>query len=182
VVFGLRPEDVQDSLTLADPDPARTVEVKIEVLGADGSRTYLYLGTGATSFIARVRPTGRFEVNRRMKVTFDVDKAHLFDAGHRAGAEIGFPPRKSWLSVLSYRFSVAAFKSGIRAASRATKLRIGLTTDERRWTRMIELGRPTARMFAAGSYFPNSIRICVHLWFKSVPGPSSSRYFTPPRG
>jgi len=80
VVFGLRPEDVQDSLTLADPDPARTVEVKVEVSEPMGAETYLYLGTGATSFIARVRPTGRFEVNRRMKVTFDVDKAHLFDA------------------------------------------------------------------------------------------------------
>jgi multiple sugar transport system ATP-binding protein len=80
VVFGLRPEDVQDSLTLADPDPARTAEVKIEVSEPMGAETYLYLDTGATSFVARVRPTDRFEINRRIKVTFDVDKAHLFDA------------------------------------------------------------------------------------------------------
>jgi multiple sugar transport system ATP-binding protein len=80
VVFGLRPEDVQDSLTLADPDPARTAEVKIEVSEPMGAETFLYLDTGATSFIARVRPTKRFEINRRIKVTFDVDQAHLFDA------------------------------------------------------------------------------------------------------
>jgi len=79
VVFGLRPEDVQDSRTLAAPDPARTVEVKIEVSEPMGAETYLHLDTGATSFIARVRPTERFEINRRIKVTFDVAKAHLFD-------------------------------------------------------------------------------------------------------
>ena len=44
-----------------------------------GAETYLHLDTGATSFIARVRPTERFEINRRIKVTFDVAQAHLFD-------------------------------------------------------------------------------------------------------
>jgi multiple sugar transport system ATP-binding protein len=80
VVFGLRPEDIQDSLTIANPDPARTVEVKVELAEPMGAETYLYLDSGATSFIARVRPTDRFEVNRQIKVTCDVAKAHLFDA------------------------------------------------------------------------------------------------------
>ena len=80
VVFGLRPEDVHDTLSLAGPDPTRTTEVKIEVAEPMGAETYLHLDTGATSFIARVRPTGRYEINRPIKVTFDVEKAHLFDA------------------------------------------------------------------------------------------------------
>jgi len=80
VVFGLRPEDVHDTLSLAGPDPTRTAEVKIEVAEPMGAETYLHLDTGATSFIARVRPTGRYEINRPIKVTFDVEKAHLFDA------------------------------------------------------------------------------------------------------
>ena len=79
IVFGIRPENVQDSLTLPNPDPARTIEVKVEVSEPMGAETYLYLDTGATSFIARVRPTDRFEVNQRVKVTFDLDQAHLFD-------------------------------------------------------------------------------------------------------
>jgi len=54
--------------------------VKIEVSEPMGAETYLHLDTGATSFIARVRPTERFEINRRIKVTFDVAQAHLFDA------------------------------------------------------------------------------------------------------
>jgi multiple sugar transport system ATP-binding protein len=80
IVFGIRPENVHDTLTVTNPDQARTVEVKVEVSEPMGSETYLYLDTGATSFIARVRPTDRFEVNSRVKVTFDLDHAHLFDA------------------------------------------------------------------------------------------------------
>ncbi|MEO7598773.1 MAG: ABC transporter ATP-binding protein, partial [Opitutus sp.] len=79
IVFGIRPENVHDSLTVTQPDPARTIEVKVEVSEPMGAETYLYLDTGASSFIARVRPTDRFEVNQRVKVTLDLDQAHLFD-------------------------------------------------------------------------------------------------------
>ncbi|HWL15363.1 MAG TPA: sn-glycerol-3-phosphate ABC transporter ATP-binding protein UgpC [Opitutus sp.] len=79
VIFGIRPENVNDTLTVANPDPACTAEVKVEVSEPMGSETYLYLDTGATSFIARVRPTDRFEAGQRVQVTFDVERAHLFD-------------------------------------------------------------------------------------------------------
>ena len=79
VVFGIRPEDVHDTLTVTNPDPLRTAEVRVEVSEPMGAETLLYLDTGATSFIARVRPTDRFEVNQKVKVTFDLDHAHLFD-------------------------------------------------------------------------------------------------------
>jgi multiple sugar transport system ATP-binding protein len=81
IVFGIRPENVQDSLTITQPDPSRTVEVTVEVSEPMGAETYLYLSTGASSFIARVRPTDRFEVNQKVNVTFDLDQAHLFDPG-----------------------------------------------------------------------------------------------------
>ncbi|MEO0055151.1 MAG: hypothetical protein RLZZ50_1098 [Verrucomicrobiota bacterium] len=80
VIFGIRPEDVQDTATAAAPEPDHTVEVKVEVSEPMGAETFLYLHTGATSFIARVRPTDRFEVGQRVKVTFKVEAAHLFDA------------------------------------------------------------------------------------------------------
>jgi multiple sugar transport system ATP-binding protein len=79
IVFGVRPEDVQDALTVTHPDPARTAEVTVEVSEPMGAETYLYLDTGATSFIARVRPTDRFEANQKIKVTFSLAHAHLFD-------------------------------------------------------------------------------------------------------
>ena len=79
VIFGIRPENVNDTLTVTNPDPACTAEVKVEVSEPMGSETYLYLDTGATSFFARVRPTDRFEAGQRVQVTFDVERAHLFD-------------------------------------------------------------------------------------------------------
>jgi multiple sugar transport system ATP-binding protein len=79
IVFGIRPENVQDSLTITQPDPSRTIEVNVEVSEPMGAETYLYLATGVSSFIARVRPTDRFEVNQKINVTFDLDQAHLFD-------------------------------------------------------------------------------------------------------
>jgi multiple sugar transport system ATP-binding protein len=80
VVFGIRPEDVQDTLTLSNPDPGRTLDVRVDVSEPMGAETLLYLDTGATSFIARVRPTDRFEPNQRVKVLVNVEKGHLFDA------------------------------------------------------------------------------------------------------
>jgi len=79
IVFGIRPEDAQDSLTLGSPNPAHTVEVNVEVSEPMGAETYLYLDTGAHSFIARVRATDRFDVNQKVKITFQMDKAKLFD-------------------------------------------------------------------------------------------------------
>ncbi|HSI07447.1 MAG: ABC transporter ATP-binding protein [Rariglobus sp.] len=79
IVFGIRPEDVQDTLTVANPEAGRTIEVKVEVSEPMGSETYLYLTTGASSFIARVNPTDRFETDQKIKVTLRLENAHLFD-------------------------------------------------------------------------------------------------------
>jgi multiple sugar transport system ATP-binding protein len=79
VIFGIRPENVQDASTVARLDPARTAEVKIDVYEPMGAETFLHLDTGATPFIARVQPTARFEAGQRVKVAFDLDHAHLFD-------------------------------------------------------------------------------------------------------
>jgi multiple sugar transport system ATP-binding protein len=80
VVLGIRPEDIHDALTLGTSDPARSADVKIELSEPMGAETYLHLATAAgTSFIARVRAAHRFEPGERIKVTFDVARAHLFD-------------------------------------------------------------------------------------------------------
>jgi multiple sugar transport system ATP-binding protein len=80
VVFGVRPEAIRDTLTVATPDPGRTADVKVEVSEPMGSETLLYLDTGATSFVARVSPSDRFEAGQKVQVTFDLAHAHLFDA------------------------------------------------------------------------------------------------------
>ncbi len=79
IVLGVRPEDAQDSLTLATPNPAHTIDVTVEVSEPMGAETYLYLDTGAHSFIARVRASDRFDVGQKVKITYKMDKAKLFD-------------------------------------------------------------------------------------------------------
>ncbi|MCB1105656.1 MAG: sn-glycerol-3-phosphate ABC transporter ATP-binding protein UgpC [Opitutaceae bacterium] len=79
VVFGIRPEDAQDSLTLSTPNPAHTIEVTVEVSEPMGAETYLYLDTGAHSFIARVRASDRFDVGQKVQITLQIEKVHLFD-------------------------------------------------------------------------------------------------------
>jgi multiple sugar transport system ATP-binding protein len=79
IIFGIRPEDVLDTATSTAPNPAHTTEVKVEVSEPMGAETYLYLTSGVTNFIARVRPTDRFDVGQLVKVTFKMEAAHLFD-------------------------------------------------------------------------------------------------------
>jgi multiple sugar transport system ATP-binding protein len=80
VVFGIRPEAIRDSLSAVAADNVPTAEVRVEVSEPMGSETLLYMDTGATSFIAKVNPTDRFETGQRIKVSFDLSHAHLFDA------------------------------------------------------------------------------------------------------
>lgn len=80
IVFGIRPEDVQDAATAGSVPLEAAADVRVEVAEPMGAETLLYLSTGATSFIARVRPTDRYEVDQKVKVSFNLDKAHLFDA------------------------------------------------------------------------------------------------------
>jgi multiple sugar transport system ATP-binding protein len=84
VVFGIRPEDVSDIVTSGTVDPSRTATVKVEVSEPMGHETYLYLDTGAHSFVARVRSTDRFETNQTIKVAFKLEHAHLFDPATEA--------------------------------------------------------------------------------------------------
>ncbi|RRJ95402.1 sn-glycerol-3-phosphate ABC transporter ATP-binding protein UgpC [Opitutaceae bacterium TAV4] len=80
VILGIRPEHVEDTTTVAKPDPSHTLEAKIEVSEPMGSETYLYLTTGATNFIARVHPTDQYDAGQQVKVTVKMEEAHLFDA------------------------------------------------------------------------------------------------------
>ena len=80
IVFGIRPEDINDIMSITNPDPDCIAQAKVEVSEPMGSETYIYLDTGANSFIARVHSGDRYEINSRIKLHFDMEKAHLFDS------------------------------------------------------------------------------------------------------
>jgi len=80
VVLGLRPEHVRDTADQTPTDPVRTAEVRVEVAEPMGAETFLYLTTGASGFIARVKPTGHYVTGQAVRITFDLEHGHLFDA------------------------------------------------------------------------------------------------------
>ncbi|MCH8474137.1 MAG: sn-glycerol-3-phosphate ABC transporter ATP-binding protein UgpC [Opitutales bacterium] len=79
IVFGIRAEEINDLLTVTNPNPETTVEARVEISEPMGSETYLYLDSGAHSFTARVNSSDKFAINSSIKINFDLTKAQLFD-------------------------------------------------------------------------------------------------------
>ncbi|MDD4278246.1 MAG: sn-glycerol-3-phosphate ABC transporter ATP-binding protein UgpC [Candidatus Sumerlaeales bacterium] len=77
VVFGIRPEDIYDIET--NLESGAKVKANVEVVEPMGSECYLYLSTEKHSFVARVEPTVKAEVNSKIDLTFNMDKVHFFD-------------------------------------------------------------------------------------------------------
>jgi multiple sugar transport system ATP-binding protein len=79
IVFGIRPEDVADTIFVSNPNPEHTIKARVEVVEPMGAETYLYLNTGLHAFIARVNARGNVDVNQELSVVFTQKKAHYFD-------------------------------------------------------------------------------------------------------
>ena len=74
-VLGIRPEDIAE---VSDQDEG-AINIPLEIAEPMGAETYLYLNTGATSFIARVDPTATHKPGDPVSLQFDPSKLHLFD-------------------------------------------------------------------------------------------------------
>ncbi len=79
IVFGIRPEDVSDTIFVSSPNPDHTIKAKVEVVEPMGAETYLYLHTGSHAFIARVNARGNVDVGQELSLVLTVKKAHYFD-------------------------------------------------------------------------------------------------------
>ena len=71
-----------------EADPSGIAEVEIEVVEPMGAETYLYLNTGATPFVARVRATRRFDAEPPAEGRLRRRKGPSVRRRHRAGVEI----------------------------------------------------------------------------------------------
>jgi multiple sugar transport system ATP-binding protein len=78
LVLGLRPEDVR---VLIDGPAAGTVEAAVEVAEPMGAETHLYLRCGGLPCVARVRSAERYLPGQSVRLRFDLERAHLFEAG-----------------------------------------------------------------------------------------------------
>lgn len=78
VSFGSRPEDIGSEQAESDPAMPR-IKASVEVIEPMGSETYVYLNTGAHSFIARVEAHRRMVVGDSIEFAIYIPKAHLFN-------------------------------------------------------------------------------------------------------
>lgn len=79
IVFGIRPENVQDLQTVDDYDENQTAEITVDVVEPMGNETFLYLNTGSQTFIGRVRGDSQVKAGQTLKIWFDLSQSHLFD-------------------------------------------------------------------------------------------------------
>jgi multiple sugar transport system ATP-binding protein len=79
IVFGLRPEDVNDRQLAHQADPNHIAPATVEVVEPMGAEIYLMLTTGANAFTARLDSHDRARVGQHLEMVFEMKKCHFFD-------------------------------------------------------------------------------------------------------
>jgi len=75
IIFGIRPEDI----TISSGEEG--IPMEVEILEMMGNEIYLYLTIDQNTMIARVPPDTKVEEGKKVKVSFNLSKAHYFDLG-----------------------------------------------------------------------------------------------------
>ncbi|MFQ6059547.1 MAG: ABC transporter ATP-binding protein, partial [Anaerolineae bacterium] len=79
VIFGIRPEDIHDPEFTPPNIAAGRIKSKVDVTELMGNEVFLYLLTGAKTFIARVDPRTRARVGHEIEAVLNMDNMHAFD-------------------------------------------------------------------------------------------------------
>ena len=79
VIVGVRPEDIHDADFTTPGITAAAIEAQVDVAELMGNEIFLYLLSGAHSFIARVDPRSRARTGNTMTLAVNLDKLHFFD-------------------------------------------------------------------------------------------------------
>lgn len=80
VVFGIRPEDVHDWDYQPPGIDSAAIDANVDVVEQMGNEMVVYLEERGSVFISRMDPRTGARVGSRMKVAFNMDNMHLFDA------------------------------------------------------------------------------------------------------
>ncbi len=79
IVVGVRPEDIYAADFVAPGIRAAAIEAQVDVTELMGNEIFLYLLSGAHSFIARVDPRSRARAGSTVALTVNLDQLHFFD-------------------------------------------------------------------------------------------------------
>jgi multiple sugar transport system ATP-binding protein len=79
IILGIRPEKLNVSKSVTGPNGSN-IEAVVEVIEPLGAETFLYLGRGKKSLVARMNGGELARVNEKLGVGFDLSEAQFFDA------------------------------------------------------------------------------------------------------
>ena len=79
VVFGSRPEDINDKQLTPQANPGHVAAATVELVEPMGAEIHLTLSTGTHSFTSRLDSHETATVGQRLDMVFDMNKCHFFD-------------------------------------------------------------------------------------------------------
>jgi len=79
VVFGIRPEDIEDRAFARDVQPAWALRATVDVHEPLGSDVILYLSSGSHLIVARVDAHSQAKMGQMAEVVLNLRRMHLFD-------------------------------------------------------------------------------------------------------
>lgn len=79
VVFGIRPEHLDDNETLIKENPTVTISGDVEVVERMGSESYIYFKCGENNMTARVDGSTKLEPKDSIKLFVEKENIHVFD-------------------------------------------------------------------------------------------------------
>jgi multiple sugar transport system ATP-binding protein len=79
VIFGIRPEDIQDKAFARDANHMWTLKAMVDVHEPLGSDVILYLNSGPHIIVARVDAHSQARMGHGAEVVFNMRRMHLFD-------------------------------------------------------------------------------------------------------
>ena len=80
LIFGIRPEDINMEPAFLETFPESVLTAKISVSELLGAESHLYCVVGGSEFVAKVDARDHMNTGSSIKLGFDLNKAHYFDA------------------------------------------------------------------------------------------------------
>ena len=79
VIFGIRPENIEDKSFVSEDIPSCSIRVTIDVVEPLGSEVLLNVSAGEHSLMARVDPRSRAQRHEETELVLNMDKIHVFE-------------------------------------------------------------------------------------------------------
>ena len=80
VIFGIRPENIHNPDFVPPNIHIEYATAKVDIVELMGNEIFLHLMLGTVAFVARVDPRSGYSVGEEIRIAFDMQNFHIFDA------------------------------------------------------------------------------------------------------